>query len=259
MYERSTFTTDIDEKCNREEESRRVDKSLKEIDESLDRIENKIDNILVQFAPQYDGVKEIPPNELSNLPVLPKENIHIIKRFYNAIEVECKDFNESEDSKDYLAILEKLDSPYILRLYGLSYVDTRRVMVFDCADYGSLKDLYSVKDIPWTRKIQIIRDICRGLIFLRSVNIFHHDLRCENVLMPRNLDPKLTNFNYSRTVGAHTRDLSKLTTNINRWMAPELIKKYKEKKCDEKTYTFNCEMLSFGMLIWELCYEKFPY
>ncbi|RIB09880.1 hypothetical protein C2G38_233566 [Gigaspora rosea] len=45
-------------------------------------------------------------------------------------------------------------------------------------------------------------------------------------------------------------------------MAPEQMEKYKDfnkREKNEKVYTFNCEMFSFGMLMWELCYEKVPY
>ncbi|KAF0409385.1 kinase-like protein [Gigaspora margarita] len=53
--------------------------------------------------------------------------------------------------------------------------------------------------------------------------------------------------------------LKKLVTDILRWMSPELIKKYKQNKYEERVYTFNCEIFSFGMLMWELCYETLPY
>ncbi|RIB13429.1 hypothetical protein C2G38_2040988 [Gigaspora rosea] len=50
-------------------------------------------------------------------------------------------------------------------------------MVSEWAEYGSLKELHENFDNCWTRKIQIIRDICRGILFLYDVNIFHHDIR----------------------------------------------------------------------------------
>ncbi|CAG8809783.1 6882_t:CDS:2 [Gigaspora margarita] len=247
--------------CIRKEESRKVDKDLEETEKGIDT--KKIVNIQDQIANQSSDVhvKTIGPNELTE-PHVPSKKKIPIKKFYGTIEVECKDFKDLQDSEDFqrhLSILEKLDSPYIRRFYGLSYVDTQKVMVFDWAEHGSLKDLYNAYNIPWTRKIQIIRDIYRGLVFLHSVNILHHDIRCENVLVLHNLDPKLGNFRYARTVEGTTINLSNLTTMIIRWMAPELLMKYVEKKYDEKVYTFNCELFSLGMLIWELCYEKLPY
>ncbi|KAF0530139.1 kinase-like protein [Gigaspora margarita] len=71
------------------------------------------------------------------------------------------------------------------------------------------------------------------------------------------LEPKLANFKYARTTSATTIDLSRQLNDVIRWMAPEQIKRYSNGK--KAGYTFNCEMFSFGMLIWEFCYERIPY
>ncbi|CAG8852546.1 21943_t:CDS:2, partial [Gigaspora margarita] len=184
----------------------------------------------------------------------------VIKKFYGSVEVECKPIAGGFSHEAEFAILGKLSqSPNIIRFYGISEVDNNDVMVFEWAEHGNLKEYYTRHDIPWTRKIQIIRDICRGILFLRSVNIFHHDIRCENIFIMHNMDPKLGNFKYSRTVDALSTNLSYVAVNIVRWMAPELIKKYTDRRLDEKKYTIKSEIYSFGMLIWELCYEKIPY
>ncbi|CAG8526325.1 2595_t:CDS:2 [Dentiscutata heterogama] len=74
-----------------------------------------------------------------------------------------------------------------------------------------------------------------------------------------NLNVKLGNFGYAREVDGISTNLSNMAPAIVRWMAPELIKKYISNKLEKKVYTFNCEMFSLGMLLWELCYEKLPY
>ncbi|CAG8707137.1 11121_t:CDS:2, partial [Dentiscutata heterogama] len=116
-------------------------------------------------------------------------------------------------------------------------------MVFEWADYGNLKEFYDKFVIPWARKIQIINEICRGISFLRMVNILHRDIRCANIFVLRDLSIKI-GFN-------HLRYSHALKPSTFPWMAPEQIENYK--------YNFESEMFSFGMLIWELCYEKVPY
>ncbi|CAG8835519.1 23277_t:CDS:2, partial [Gigaspora margarita] len=152
-------------------------------------------------------------------------------------------------------------SPQILKFYGHSEVNNRQVMIIEWAERGNLKELYEKHDIPWRRKIQIAKEILLGLLFLRTVNVFHHDVRCENVFVLKGLSVKLGNFGCAREVDSNSRNLSGLATTIIRWMAPELIKKYISQSHYEnkRVYTFNCEMFSFGMLLWELCYEKLPY
>ncbi|KAF0541341.1 kinase-like protein [Gigaspora margarita] len=316
------FAIAIVSEIDRNMENQKVNKALQDVEDTLNKVDSEVTNandkldVLVQDIsiiksqiaeqPSKIHVKRIDPSELSEPPAQSKKNFrgNVVKKFNKDYrEVACKPIYDFKNHEGELVILGKLSqSPYILQFYGLSYIDNHDVMVFDWAENGTLKDIYTNYDIPWTRKIRIIRDLCRGLAFLRTVNIFHHDVRCENVFIGESLDPKLGKFRYAREVNDISSNLSGLVTDIVRWMAPEQIEKYrpsdkdenegflsfkrdntKEKKekrnshsdkgekegrristsdkaeKNEKGYTFNCEMYSFGMLIWELCYEKLPY
>ncbi|KAF0531731.1 kinase-like protein [Gigaspora margarita] len=250
-----------------ESQNQKVDESLRGVEETLKTLGTKLDLVVqsVNIAKNSDDVPlpKIDQNELYG-PIKQdyrgSENRPVIKKFYKGSEVACRPTKMSKFLNEEIKLLGKLgQSPYILQFYGLSNVDNHDVLIFDWAENRTLKELYNNYHIPWTRKIQITRDICRGLIYLRSVQIFHHDVRCKNVFVLRNLDPKLGNFSCGRQTDAVTRNLSGLTTDIIHWMAPELINKYKNGNIKENTYTFNSEIFSFGMLIWELCYEKIPY
>ncbi|CAG8644075.1 9154_t:CDS:2 [Gigaspora margarita] len=265
------FAIAVANKAARDEDSRKVDKSLKDIENTLN---SKLDHKLDQIAKSVDFMKSQMNNQSTNFhvykiksselndPVYPKDDDvrgHIFKKIYNLKEVACKPIKEFSQFEHELAVLVKLSqTDNIHRFYGLSNVDNMEVMVFEWAQHRTLKELYNTYDIPWARKIQIVRDIFRGLSFLRRVDIFHHDVRCENVFMLHSLEAKLGNFKCAREVSKETRDLKDIAPDIIRWMAPEQIEKYYVRSA-KKGYTFQCEMFSFGMLIWELCYEKLPY
>ncbi|CAG8552488.1 13294_t:CDS:2, partial [Gigaspora margarita] len=178
---------------------------------------------------------------------------YLCKRMYNFEEVACKEFKH-KDSNDIkkkqkiqkqLAILERLsECKYILKFYGLSRIEGKDVQVLQWAELGSLKDVYTANDIDWVTKVSIARDICRGLAFLESVEILHHDIRAENIM------PKIANFDVARRQNETTSEIPDLK-KVVRWMAPEKIK--------GESYTTRCEIFSFGMLLWELTYEKEPY
>ncbi|CAG8492400.1 11671_t:CDS:2 [Dentiscutata erythropus] len=68
--------------------------------------------------------------------------------------------------------------------------------------------------------------------------------------MTMRLEPKIANFRYSRETDDNTT-LIKNEDDIVRWMSPEKISKHR--------YDFKCEIFSFGMLLWELTFEKIPY
>ncbi|RIB24353.1 kinase-like domain-containing protein [Gigaspora rosea] len=192
-----------------------------------------------------------------------KESPLVKKLLNRAIEVACKltkiiddDTSESQKIQTQLAILGKLkDSPNILKFYGLSKISNYRVTVFEWAELGTLQELYDENDIAWCSKVQIALDICRGLVFLHTCEILHHDIRCANILMTSRLEPKIANFKYARHDSSHTSKINCLNEIIH-WMAPE---KLKETPDNPVRYTFKCEIFSFGMMLWEIAFEKIPY
>ncbi|CAG8553048.1 7086_t:CDS:2, partial [Dentiscutata heterogama] len=232
----------------------KVDKDINEVEDtlqnitckdnrSIDAIVQEVSIIRIQTAKQQGDVRaqRINSSELKDL-LIPLENHRgrIVKKLYNDSEVACKPIGDYKNQESDLTILGKLQSEYILRFYGLSSVDNLKVIVLEWTNNGTLKELYNTYIIPWTRKLQIVRDICRGII-------------------SSDLVPKLGNFRCTREVNVRAKNLSGLVTDVIRWMAPEQLERYEKYRRDENTYTFSCEMFSFGMLIWELCYEKMPY
>ncbi|KAF0485901.1 kinase-like protein [Gigaspora margarita] len=285
------FVIDDSNEIDREEEYQRVDKSLKEVKDSLEQLNDKLiegfkqaddklrddfkqacDKIdavtqyidFMQLTKQDDEKNNINPDEFDD----PKKQINrenLIKKLYKStIEVACKPISFDSQNENQMAILRKLNlSPQILKFYGHSVVNNSQVMIIEWAELGNLREYFDEHDITWTRKIKIAKDILLGLLFLRTVNVFHYDVRCENVFVLRDLSVKLGNFKFeSEGEEVYGELLSLPIMYIVRWMAPELIKKYNYQRHFyeiKRVNTFNCKMFSFGMLLWELCYEKLPY
>src|SRR6266496_4769643 len=137
----------------------------------------------------------------------------------------------------------------ILKFYGISTIEKRNVMVFEWAERGTLKELYEIKDIKWHYKVRIALEICRGLIYLQHVHILHYDLKCENILMTENLEPKIYSFELARPFDGISNSISmdpEKVKDILPWLAPE--------KLNNSRYTTQCEIFSFGMLLWELTF-----
>ncbi|RIB08970.1 kinase-like domain-containing protein [Gigaspora rosea] len=245
----------------------KLDDNFKQVGDKIGAVEDKIDAVAQRIGfmqmTKLGDVKKVDPSELTD-PMKQEfrgSNNKVIKKlFKTTIEVACKPIDGQSNNE--MAILGKLGlSPQILKFYGQSIINNSQVMILGWAELGNLRELYEKFDIPWIRKIQVAKDILLGLLFLRTVNVFHHDVRCENVFVLRDLSVKLGNFSFARGVDDNfSSNLSRLATYIVRWMAPELIKKYINSKYEnKKVYTFNCEMFGFGMLLWELCYERLPY
>ncbi|KAF0552064.1 kinase-like protein [Gigaspora margarita] len=168
----------------------------------------------------------------------------IINKVYkDFIEVACK----SRDLKDQrfrreLLILGKLDeSQNIEKFYGLSEVDGKEVMIFEWTEMGNLKEVY-MKEY--------------------SVGIFHNDIRCENIMMSRFMEPKLANFQFAVQHNDNEKNIAiNQPTDVVNWMPPEKMHKLFTESGNPNQVPYNqkCEIFSFGMLIWELAYQKIPY
>ncbi|CAG8768052.1 935_t:CDS:2 [Gigaspora margarita] len=194
------FTIAIANKNQRAKDAQKVDQAIEKLEKLNLGIDNKLSIIMSKMNIQPGDVPNINENDWKK----PSAGLHkkdsVIRKYYNGIEVACKPIEDSSQNK---------------------------------AERENLKELYEKYDIPWNRKIQIIRDICNGLIFLREINILHHDISTTSFSIQNQLE-------------------------MFHWMAPKQIEKYK-KYSNKKSYTFSCEMFSFRMLIWELCYERIPY
>ncbi|CAG8547544.1 487_t:CDS:2, partial [Acaulospora colombiana] len=206
---------------------------------------------------------QIPENKLT-YPAIGKptdKRGSVYKRMLNlAQEVACKPITREQLSKKLqseLAILKKMDiCKNIIRFHGISKLNGEHVIIFDWAEYGTLKDVYEKKiGIDWNKKLLIARDVCSGLVYLHECSILHHDIRCESILVvdtAGSLDVKIANFNLSREHNEHSREI-KSPAKLLPWLAPEKMR-------DSKTrYDVKCETYSFGMLLWELGHEKIPY
>ncbi|PKK59253.1 kinase-like protein [Rhizophagus irregularis] len=156
------------------------------------------------------------------------------------------------DLQSRIIILKELhDWQNIIKFYGIIYDGREWHFVNEWAEYGNLREFYQNKnDFDLKLKLRISLDIARGLNFLRTVEIFHRDIRAENILITLNETAKLANFKLIRyRHGGHANpNLDQI-----RYRAPELLERANYK------YDQRCEVYSFGILLWEIAEERIPY
>ncbi|CAB4381273.1 unnamed protein product [Rhizophagus irregularis] len=176
---------------------------------------------------------QIKPSELEDAShhVIRKGSIQ--KKVYRAMDVACKSISMNNIQKHLARKIEYMSIYYSI--------------------------LWFIRNM-WDAKISIARDICRGLAFLHSVNILHHDLKCENILITEKMQPKISNFSLAREFNAVTLPIDNFN-DIMHWLAPEKLECIKDSKKRENInrYTIQCEIFSFGMLLWELGFQRKPY
>ncbi|CAB5361312.1 unnamed protein product [Rhizophagus irregularis] len=273
------FTIAIVNEQQKQIDNESLNADIGEMKEFLEKIENNNEENSVKMSLIYEEVqniksmiskseinetKRIDSNKLTE-PVVGRQSDtrgsskgKTKKRIYmNAIEVACRTINipekDSKMTQRFLAIcIKATQSPNIIQFYGLSIIDGSTVMVLEWAELGSLRELYKENKIPLKLKLSYALDICRGIAYLNALNIYHHDLKCSNVMVTEKHVAKLTNFYLSRDKDGRTTSVFNRIEN-GRWLAPEKLKDNKYR------YDHKCEIFSFGMLLWELTFERKPY
>lgn len=153
--------------------------------------------------------------------------------------------------KHEASILARLNSPYIVRLYGVSLREKAIVM-----EYSSIGSLYKyLRTNPsWQVKYALGLDVARGIHYLhRYAKVTHNDIKAANVLIfPNAKGPcaKLCDFGVSTLFTRSKAVLfgPKEAEGTIGWRAPETIPV-------NETMTVNTtesDIYSFGMLLWEL-------
>ncbi|RIA83969.1 kinase-like domain-containing protein [Glomus cerebriforme] len=158
--------------------------------------------------------------------------------------------------QNQVTILKKLHNcQNIIKCYGLACEENEWYLVTEWAEYGNLREFYiqCKNQINDRLKLRMSLDIARGLTFLRTLEIFHRDIRTENIMITLDKTAKLANFKLSRSLSAANLKQSQ-NLDLFRYASPELLERISNFK-----YNYKCEVYSFGILLWEIAEEKIPY
>ncbi|KAJ0966040.1 hypothetical protein J5N97_027178 [Dioscorea zingiberensis] len=144
----------------------------------------------------------------------------------------------------------------LVRLRGFCCEGDKRLLVYDFMPNGSL-DSYLTDDhaeqqpLGWKQRYQIAIGTARGLAYLHEQCrdcIMHCDIKPENILLDKDLCPKVSDFGMAKLMG---RDISRVMTTMRGtvgYLAPEWI--------TGLPVTPKADVYSYGMVLFELISGK---
>jgi serine/threonine protein kinase len=148
-------------------------------------------------------------------------------------------------------VMARLRSDYLVRFYGYCS-SPKYCLVMEFLPGGSLYQLlHNDKPLDWSLRLQIAKDISRGIAFLHSEGILHRDVKSLNVLLNEHMRAKLTDFGLSR-IKTDSATSTKGSVGTVFWMSPELF--YRNAK-----YTQKSDIYSLGVTFWEIASRKTPF
>ncbi|OQR93366.1 protein kinase [Achlya hypogyna] len=125
---------------------------------------------------------------------------------------------------DEIQLLQKLHSPYIVRMIGASWTrPTDLKCILEYMDLGDLREYlanHSTAEYTWRQKTRSMYELVLGIQYLHAHAIIHRDLKSRNVLLDSKKGTKLTDFGVARVDVQAT-----MTAGVGtfRWMAPEVL------------------------------------
>lgn len=174
-----------------------------------------------------------------------------IKQILNTSNLTPHDIKSFEEEA---AMMSHLRHPNIVTFYGVCLEPKHYSMVVEFMVKGTLYDvLHKAPSLPWSKRIQIALDICRGLLFLHSHNppIVHRDMKSVNVLMDEKLNAKISDFGMAK-IRRLTMDMPHGVEGTYAYMAPEIL-------LNGHPGTQESDVYALGVILWEIATRKDPH
>ncbi|KAG5402412.1 hypothetical protein IGI04_017019 [Brassica rapa subsp. trilocularis] len=180
----------------------------------------------------------------------------VFRGTWNETEVAVKIFKDQavtvENIKDFcneIFILSRIQHPNVIMFHGACVKPRQLALVTEYVEKGSLYHLLhktdGIKNLSWRKKINILHDICRGLMCIHGMGIVHRDLKSGNCLLCNDGTVKICDFGLSVMMEGTTTLNDIVPAGTPEWVAPETTR--------NEPLSKKCDIYSFGVIMWELC------
>ncbi|XP_022749388.1 cold-responsive protein kinase 1-like [Durio zibethinus] len=128
-----------------------------------------------------------------------------------------------------IKVISEIEHENLVRLYGCCVEDNHRILVYNYLENNSLAQTLlgsgrSNIQFNWKTRSKICIGIARGLAFLHEEvrpYIVHRDIKASNILLDKDLTPKISDFGLAKLIPANMTHVSTRVAGTIGYLAPE--------------------------------------
>ncbi|XWS16928.1 hypothetical protein CRYUN_Cryun33cG0023800 [Craigia yunnanensis] len=128
-----------------------------------------------------------------------------------------------------IGMISALQHPHLVKLYGCCIEGNQLLLIYEYLENNSLaRTLFGPEEfqlkLDWPTRRKICIGIARGLAYLHEesrLKIVHRDIKATNVLLDKNLNPKISDFGLAKLDEEENTHISTRIAGTYGYMAPE--------------------------------------
>ncbi|KAK4253470.1 hypothetical protein QN277_010138 [Acacia crassicarpa] len=151
-----------------------------------------------------------------------------------------------------IKVISEIEHENLVKLYGCCVEGNHRILVYNYLENNSLAQnligrRHSSIQFNWRMRTRICIGVARGIAFLHEEvrpHIVHRDIKASNILLDKDLTPKISDFGLAKLIPANMTHVSTRVAGTIGYLAPEYAIGGK--------LTRKADIYSFGVLLVEI-------